>query len=42
MGDNIQQLTSLPYSNFQDEPEEEHTNQGHGNSHSDHIPNLQV
>ena len=36
MGDNIHQLTSLPYSNFEDEHSE------NGDEHPNHIPNLHV
>lgn len=36
MGDNIHQLTSLPYSNFEDEQSEDTDGQ------PDHIPNLHV
>ena len=42
MGDNIHQLTSLPYSNFEDEHSEDadHAHGEHG--HGDHIPHLHV
>ena len=46
MGDNIHQLTSLPYANFDDEHSEgedhghSHGEHGHGHAH-DHSPTIQ-